>query len=110
MITYFIIAAITFSSTNQPVANDINTRKSIDQFSQKTVSNEILKGLRYLTQINKPKLPKQPKKDDYSWGQIDSATFGKNLITVCNQATDIMKDEHRLLELVSPVYVLGNVK
>lgn len=99
-------AAITFSSTRQPTINDLSARKSVDQFSQKTISNEILKGLRYLTQI-KAKATKPPKKEEFSWGQLDSAMFGRNLITVCNQATDIMKEEQRLLELTSPVYVLG---
>lgn len=85
----------------------MDKRSSVDQFSQKTVSNEILKGLRYITQINKGKQGKMQRREDYSWGQLDSGMFGRNLISVSNQARDIMRDESRMLELYSPVYVLG---
>lgn len=76
----------------------------------------MLKGLRYLSQINKgkgggpPPAAKQVKKDpqqNFSWGQLDSNIYGKNLITVCNQVKELMKTENRLLELDSPVYIMG---
>lgn len=75
-----------------------------------------MKGLRYLSQINKGKsganvTSKTAKKDaqqNFSWGQLDSNVYGRNLITVCNQVKELMKTENRLLELDSPVYVMGS--
>lgn len=77
---------------------------SLDIFSQRSVSNEVLKGLRYLTTINNIK----DTKTSYSWGQLDPATYARNLIQVCNQVREIFRNESRLLELSSPVYIMGS--
>lgn len=81
-----------------------------------------MKGLRYLSQINKSKSggalgnasSKQIRKDtqhqqNFNWGQLDSNVYGKNLIAVCNQVKELMKTENRLLELDSPVYIMGKM-
>lgn len=83
--------------------NEQARRVSMDIFSQRSVSNEVLKGLRYLTSINKVKDPKA----SYTWGQLDATSFGRNLINVCNQVREIFRSESRLLELNSPVYIMG---
>lgn len=88
--------------------NEYNKRASLDIFSQRSIPNEVLKGLRYLTTINNVK----DTKTSYTWGQLDPAAYGRNLIQICNQVREIFRNEPRLLELSSPVYIMGelNVK
>lgn len=83
--------------------NEQTRKLSMDIFSQRSVSNELLKGLRYLASINKTK----DLKASFTWGQLDPNTYARNLITVCNQVREIFKAESRLLELTSPVYIMG---
>ncbi|KAJ8965146.1 hypothetical protein NQ314_004371 [Rhamnusium bicolor] len=99
----FHLEAVSLTTLKQPV-NEQNRRISMDIFSQRSISNELLKGLRYLTSINKTKDPKAV----YTWGQLDPNTYGRNLIAVCSQVKDILKTESRLLELNSPMYIMGN--
>lgn len=94
--------AVSLTTLKQPI-NEQTRRVSMDLFSQRSVSNEVLKGLRYLTSINKIK----EQKTAYTWGQLDLQTFGRNLINVCNQVREIFRTEPRLMELNSPVYVMG---
>ncbi|CAG9824621.1 unnamed protein product [Phaedon cochleariae] len=96
--------AVSMTTLKQPV-NEQNRRISMDLFSQRSVSNEVLKGLRYITSINKIKDPKA----NYTWGQLDPTTFARNLINVCNQVREVFRVESRLLELNSPVYVMGDL-
>ncbi|XP_076250134.1 uncharacterized protein LOC143189981 [Rhynchophorus ferrugineus] len=96
--------AVSATTIKQPI-NEYNKRQSMDIFSQRSVSNEVLKGLRYLTTINNIK----DSKTSYTWGQLDLTTFARNLIQVCNQVREIFKNESRLLELNSPVYIMGDL-
>ncbi|XP_050311412.1 uncharacterized protein LOC126746990 isoform X2 [Anthonomus grandis grandis] len=96
--------AVSATTLKQP-ANEHSKRLSLDVFSQRSVPNEILKGLRYLTSINNIK----DTKTSYTWGQLDPAVFGRNLIQVCNQVREIFKNEPRLLELNSPMYIMGDL-
>ncbi|CAH1962673.1 unnamed protein product [Acanthoscelides obtectus] len=96
--------AISITTLKQP-HNEQNRRISMDLFSQRSVSNELLKGLRYLTSINKIKEPKA----NYTWGQLDPANFARNLINVCNQVKEVFRAEPRMLELSSPCYIMGDL-
>ncbi|XP_056644752.1 uncharacterized protein LOC130450401 [Diorhabda sublineata] len=96
--------AVSATTLKQPL-NEQARRLSMDIFSQRSVSNELLKSLRYLTSINKIK----EAASVYSWGQLDSATVGKNLISICNQVREIFRSESRLLNLRSPVYIMGDL-
>ncbi|KAH1016710.1 hypothetical protein HUJ04_007887 [Dendroctonus ponderosae] len=93
--------AVSATTLKQPI-NEYNKRTSLDIFSQRSVSNEVLKGLRYLTTINNIK----DTKTSYTWGQLDPPTYARNLIQVCNQVREIFRNEPRLLELSSPVYIM----
>lgn len=96
--------AVSATTLKQPV-NEQTKRQSLDVFNQRSVSNEVLKGVRYLTSINNIK----DTKTAYSWGQLDPALFAKNLIQVCSQVREIFRNEPRLLELSSPVYIMGDL-
>ncbi|CAH1113640.1 unnamed protein product [Psylliodes chrysocephalus] len=95
--------AVSTTTLKQPV-NEQARRNSMDIFSQRSISNEVLKSLRYLTSINKINVPG----GSYTWGQLDPAQFSRNLMNVAGQVKDIFKVEPRLLELRSPVYIMGD--
>ncbi|XP_023310381.1 uncharacterized protein LOC108912646 [Anoplophora glabripennis] len=97
------IQAVSMTTLKQPY-NEQTRKLSMDIFSQRSVSNELLKGLRYLASINKTK----DLKANFTWGQLDPNTYARNLITVCNQVREIFKVEPRLLELSSPIYIMGD--
>ncbi|XP_030745239.1 uncharacterized protein LOC115874277 isoform X2 [Sitophilus oryzae] len=96
--------AVSATTIKQPM-NEQTKRLSMDIFSQRSVTNEVLKGLRYLTTINNVK----DSKTSYTWGQLDPNIFARNLIQVCNQVREIMRNQARLLELSSPVYIMGDL-
>ncbi|KAJ8959024.1 hypothetical protein NQ318_022278 [Aromia moschata] len=96
--------AVSLTTLKQPY-NEQSRKVSVDIFSQRSVSNELLKGLRYLTSINKI----QDVKASYTWGQLNSSAYARNLIIVCQQVRDILRLEKRLLEINSPVYIMGNM-
>ncbi|CAG9773159.1 unnamed protein product [Ceutorhynchus assimilis] len=98
-----VAEAVSLTTIKQST-NEYNKRLSLDIFSQRSVSNEVLKGLRYLTTINNI----TDAKTSYTWGQLDPVTYAKNLIQVSNQVREIFRGEPRLLELSSPVYILGD--
>lgn len=45
----------------------------------------------------------------YNWGQLNADTVGKYLINVCGQVKRIFMKEPRLLELSSPIYIMGDL-
>lgn len=96
------LEAISLTTLKQPY-NEQSRKNSMDIFSQRSVSNELLKGLRYLASINKTK----DLKANFTWGQLDPNSYARNLITVCNQVREVLKTEPRLLELSSPMYIMG---
>lgn len=81
-------------------------RTSIAIFNQESECNELLKSLRYLQQLNKFKTYGKGK-PLFSWGRLDSELFGRHLINVCKSVEAIFQREPRLLDLVSPIYVMG---
>ncbi|XP_050509346.1 uncharacterized protein LOC126886443 isoform X2 [Diabrotica virgifera virgifera] len=95
--------AVSTTTLKQPL-NEQTRRISMDIFSQRSVSNELLKSLRYLTSINKIK----DTTSSFTWGQLDSAMVARNLISICNQVREVFRTEPRLLNLRSPVYIMGD--
>lgn len=84
-------------------------RMSIAIFNQESECNELLKSLRYLQQLNKFKTYGKGK-PLFSWGRLDSELFGRHLINVCKNVQAILQKESRLLELFSPIYIMGTIK
>lgn len=103
------ILAVSPSSTDRPILDDIKRKVSMDQFNQESITNELIKSLRYMNLVNKQNKA-QKKGVQFTWGNIDSGLFAKRLITVSKLTTEILKYEPRLLHISSPVYVLGNTK
>ncbi|XP_044758382.1 uncharacterized protein LOC123316391 [Coccinella septempunctata] len=100
--------AVTPSSIDRPVLDDAKRKVSIDQFNQESITNELIKSLRYMNLLNKQNKA-QKKGVQFTWGNIDSGLFAKRLITVSKLTTEILKNEPRLLQVSSPVYVLGDL-
>lgn len=70
----------------------------------------MLNGLKYFE--NKTQLTKDPTnansfKPPFSWGEVDRNALGACLISICGLVKDILLNEPRLVELSSPVYILG---
>lgn len=99
----------TSSSTIKPSGDELERvrRISTDNYNQQSVTNELLKSLRYLVVLNTA--PAAGRKTSYLWGKINAANFCKLLITVCQQVASCLKSEPRLLDVTSPVYVMGDL-
>ncbi|KAJ9584056.1 hypothetical protein L9F63_021593, partial [Diploptera punctata] len=85
---------------------------SVDSFHSKSLPNELLTGLHYFcTPVAAGDAAKKGarSKDAFTWGQIDPVAFGKVLLQICAKATEICRRESRLLEIQSPVFVLGDL-
>lgn len=92
----------------RPLGTEVDRKASIDVFSPNSFSNDVLKALRYLCPLNKKLLnPAKNEKPTYNWGQLDAQSFIRNLTTVANMAKEIFRKEPRLLQLTSPMYVMG---
>lgn len=104
--------SVSSSSMNQK-SNALQRRTSVDYFNQKSLTNEVLRSLRYLMELNKDKVTSPDgtgyKKGSFSWGHLNCAKFARSLITVCNRARDIMESEPRLIEVSSPAYIIGDL-
>jgi hypothetical protein len=82
--------------------------KSVENFSQQSEYNEMLSGLKYFERAILPDGKTQYKpKSAYDWGEIDRTSLANCLIRLCQQAKQIFLTEARLIELSSPVYILG---
>lgn len=112
----FTLDAVSQSQQVQLKLSPAKRVLSLDSFNQKSISNEVLKGLRYLIQSgyltvkgSKARSQSTVSNSPYNWGQLDSSQFCKNLIKICGQVRTILKNESRLLEIQSPVYILGDL-
>ncbi|ODN00844.1 Serine/threonine-protein phosphatase PP1 isozyme 5 [Orchesella cincta] len=84
--------------------------KSIFNFNQNGQAKEMLNGLKYFEKTvtskdNSTVIIKLP----FTWGEVDRSALGACLITICGLVKDILINEPRLLELSSPVYILGDI-
>ena len=73
---------------------------------QKSKSKEMLSGLRYFEHTLKDD-GRGCAKAAFSWGAVDMASVARCFIDLCLKAIDVFASEPRLLEMASPVYVLG---
>ncbi|KRT84794.1 Calcineurin-like phosphoesterase [Oryctes borbonicus] len=83
-------------------------RMSMAIFNQDSECNELLKSLRYLQQLNKFKTYAKGR-PLFSWGHLDSELFGRHLMNVCRHVQSIFRKEPRVIELTSPIYVMGDL-
>ncbi|KAJ9586976.1 hypothetical protein L9F63_019428 [Diploptera punctata] len=85
---------------------------SIDSFKTKTPHSELLAGIHYYcSSISTAEASRKggKGKDAFSWGQVNLSAFGNMLLQVSAKAAEICRSESRLLELQTPVYVLGDI-
>ncbi|XP_068914444.1 uncharacterized protein [Tenebrio molitor] len=102
--------ATSFSSMRPSFLNEAVRKISTDKFDQHSKSNELLKALRYLIQVNK-KMQCYAKPDNFSftWGQLDPSAVAKHLCGVCSELKEVMMKEPRMLDIASPVYIMGDL-
>eukprot|EP00731_Ephydatia_muelleri_P022738 Em0015g321a len=81
---------------------------SINAFDKKSKSKEMLSGLRYFEHTLKDD-GRGCAKAAFSWGAVDMASVARCFIDLCLKAIDVFASEPRLLEMASPVYVLGDI-
>ncbi|KYB28233.1 uncharacterized protein LOC103312510 [Tribolium castaneum] len=102
--------ATSCTSTLPVSVNETSRKVSTDKFHQNSKSNELLRSLRKLYDLNK-KTTCYIKLDSfvYNWGTLDSSVIAKNLASVCSEVKAIFLKERRLLDIPSPVYILGDL-
>lgn len=78
-------------------------------FDQHSESNELLKAIRYLMQVNGKKNEAYIRIDtmNFEWGQLNPHVVFQNLFTVCSVVKEILKTEPRLVDVSAPVYIMG---
>lgn len=78
---------------------------SMQYYDDKNPVNELLSYLEFFTNesVNKSRKPQ------YSWGRFDIMDFMSTLITVCEKCIKILEKEQRMVQLSSPVYILGDL-
>jgi len=88
--------------------SDTNRMKSVENFSIKSEYNEMLNGLKYFERYYPRGLKGNTMpKLCFDWGEVDRNCLANCLVRLCHQAKKIFMAEPRLIELSSPVYVLG---
>ncbi|XP_017773342.1 PREDICTED: uncharacterized protein LOC108560344 [Nicrophorus vespilloides] len=97
------------TTLQQANINADSRRLSCEINSQDSVCNDLIRSLRHLVNVNKMKSGNRGnKRDTYTWGPIDKNMFAQKLIEVCKRARELLKKEARLLDLHSPIYILGD--
>ena len=77
--------------------------------TQQSKSNEMLSGLRYFEHTLRDNGQGRPK-PAFNWGAVDMRSVARCFLQLCSQAVDVFSSEPRLLEITSPVYVLGGCR
>ncbi|XP_044272229.1 uncharacterized protein LOC123016057 isoform X3 [Tribolium madens] len=99
--------ATSYTSTLPISVNETSRKTSTDKFHQNSKSNELLRSLRKLFDLNKKSnCYVKIESMAYNWGPLDSTVIAKNLASVCSEAKAIFLKERRLLDIPSPVYIL----
>lgn len=78
---------------------------SMQYYDEKSPVNELLSFLEFFTNESGTKSRKQP----YSWGKIDISNFASTFMTVCEKCVKILEKEPRMLQVSSPVYIMGDL-
>ena len=76
-------------------------------YSQKSIPNEMLFGLRYFERAISNSPGGSSSKEAFSWGEVDMNSFAKCILSTCHSVRDILTNEPRLLKIDSPTYILG---
>lgn len=82
-----------------------NKKDSVDTFNSRSPANEIIALLAVFSHSSHDK--GSSEKTSYAWGQVDMHRFAVSLIAVSNGVRAILMAEKRMLDIASPVYVLG---
>ncbi|XP_044272221.1 uncharacterized protein LOC123016057 isoform X2 [Tribolium madens] len=107
---FFFTDATSYTSTLPISVNETSRKTSTDKFHQNSKSNELLRSLRKLFDLNKKSnCYVKIESMAYNWGPLDSTVIAKNLASVCSEAKAIFLKERRLLDIPSPVYILGDL-
>ncbi|XP_037032307.1 serine/threonine-protein phosphatase PPQ-like [Bradysia coprophila] len=77
---------------------------SIERFNQASAPNEIINFLKYFSQPSAV-----DGKSKMCWGTFDMKKLGMAIIVLSSSLTSIMENEQRMLEIASPVYVMGDL-
>lgn len=80
---------------------------SLLYYNEKNPVNELLKALQYFA--NGSPASSKVQKKPLSWGTYDMNQFINLLVNVCENCQKILEKEPRMLQLCSPVYILGDL-
>ncbi|XP_072031305.1 uncharacterized protein [Amphiura filiformis] len=81
---------------------------SVDSFNQRSHPNEMLTGLRYFERALKSTTGTHTK-DAFSWGNVDMHSLAKCMLALCREAKRILAEEPRLIRIMAPSYILGDL-
>lgn len=76
---------------------------------QKSVANKMLGLIRYFEQSLSKESVYEEQKPAYSWGTVERETVAKTFLSLCTRVQDLLAAEARLVEMESPVYILGQL-
>ena len=76
---------------------------------QKSVANKMLGLIRYFEQSLSKESVYEEEKPAYSWGSVEKETVAKTFLSLCTRVQDLLAAEARLVEMESPVYILGQL-
>ncbi|GAB6030244.1 hypothetical protein CHUAL_005921 [Chamberlinius hualienensis] len=84
----------------------ISRLDSVDYFNKMSPQSRILIALKKWTK----KSPNMAEMNEWNgWDCLSPTDIAQCLLTVCQEATSIMKNESRMLKLTSPVYIFGDL-
>lgn len=82
---------------------------SLQYYDEKTPVNELLRALQYFANASQTSSKAALQKKPLSWGSYDMNKFMTLLVNTCEACQKILEKEPRMLQLCSPVYVLGDL-
>ena len=70
----------------------------------------MLRMLRYFEQSLSQASGHDEEKAALSWGAVEKESVGSTFLKLCTRVQDILAQKDRLVQMKSPVYVLGTVQ